>query len=273
VTAVASCLDARSSGGAWHVRIEDLDAPRNAPGAADAILRSLEAHALRWDGEVTFQHERLDRYAAALDALHRAGLTYFCDCSRRALEGSRTYPGTCRHRALAAGPDRAVRVRVPDRTTIAVQDRVQGRYEQHLAQAVGDFVVVRRDGVFAYQLAVVVDDAGLGVTDVVRGADLLDNTPRQVFLYHALGLNEPVYAHVPVLVDESGGKLSKQTRAAPIDAAAASANLRLALALLGQRPPSTLENAPPDEIMAWARLHWRLDAIPRGTRITTPAAL
>ena len=247
VAAVASWLDARAAGGQWHLRIEDVDATRTVPGAEDAILRDLEALGLAWDGPVVRQRERTARYEAALAALRERGLVYRCRCSRREIADTGThgidgivYPGTCRD--LALGPDvpGADRFRV-DGTIIAFDDRVQGSQSQRLDRDIGDFVVRRRDGLFAYQLAVVVDDADLGVTDVVRGADLLDSTPRQVALQRALGLPTPRYLHIPVAT-RGGEKLSKQTLAPALDAKAGSRLVADALAFLGQAPPGAGES-------------------------------
>ncbi len=265
VAAVASWLDARAAGGAWHLRIEDVDAPRTVAGAEDAILRTLEALGLEWDGPVVRQRDRGARYAEALGRLRAAGLAYRCRCSRREIADSGlhgidgiVYPGTCRDLALPEDVPGAIRFRVPA-AEVALVDRVQDRVSQHLASDVGDFVVLRRDGLFAYQLAVVVDDADLGVTDVVRGADLLDSTPRQVALQRALGLPTPRYLHVPVAT-HGGEKLSKQTLAPALDARAASAALAGALAFLGQEAP---EPGPPAAMLAAARDRWDAGRIPR----------
>jgi len=222
VAALASACDARASGARWRVRIEDVDVPRSAPGAADAILRTLARYGFRWDGPVERQSDRTPHYAAALEQLARAGLAYPCACTRRELDraphgagGERVYPGTCRAgvpAALAARTQRAWRVRVDD-AEVAFVDRLQGPQRQHLGADVGDFVVKRADGLFAYQLAVVVDDAAQQVTDVVRGADLLASTPRQIHLARLLGDAVPTYLHVPIAIDREGQKLSKQTRA------------------------------------------------------------
>jgi glutamyl-Q tRNA(Asp) synthetase len=245
VAALASWLDARAAGGRWLVRIEDLDRPRCAPGADHAILRSLARLGLDWDGEVVRQSERLALYREALERL--GALTYWCGCSRReiadsslrlAADGAHVYPGTCRGGAARAA--RALRVRTT-REVIAFVDRVQGPQEQVLERDIGDFVLYRADGLFAYQLAVVVDDAAQGITDVVRGADLLDSTPRQIFLQRLLGLSTPRYLHVPVALDAAGEKLSKQTRALPLDASPLA--LQQALAFLGQPPASSLAEA------------------------------
>ena len=248
IAAAASWLDARAAGGRWLVRIEDLDRPRCVPGAAAAILRALERLGLHWDGEVLYQSRRLEHYRAALENL--APHTYWCGCTRReiadsslglAADGAHIYPGTCR---AGTAHKRALRVRTT-RDAIVFIDRVQGRCEQVLEHDIGDFVLYRADGLFAYQLAVVVDDAAQGVTDVVRGADLLDSTPRQIYLQRLLGLPTPRYLHVPVALDMEGAKLSKQTAAAPIEADASA--LRHALRFLGQPEAATLGEA----LRAW----------------------
>jgi glutamyl-Q tRNA(Asp) synthetase len=221
VAAVASYADARAADGAWLVRIEDVDVPRTVPGAAEAILASLQAHGFAWDEPVVRQSQRGARYEAALAALAAQGLVYACACTRRELQdaplchGERVYPGTCREGvpAHAAGRgQRSLRARVPDEPIVFV-DRVQGLQRQHLVREAGDFVVRRADGWFAYQLAVVVDDADAGITHVVRGADLLASTPRQIWLQRALCLPTPAYLHVPVAADAHGHKLSKQNAA------------------------------------------------------------
>jgi len=222
VAALASVCDARASGGRWLVRIEDVDEPRAVPGAEREIVATLMRYGFVHDGPIVRQADRADRYAAALRTLDARGWTYACACTRRDLEtaplseaGERIYPGTCRN-GIAPGrssnPQRAVRLRVGGES-IGYVDRLQGAQRHDLARDVGDFVVQRADGLAAYQLAVVVDDAEQGVTDVVRGADLLASTPRQIHLQRALGLATPSYLHVPIAIDASGEKLSKQTRA------------------------------------------------------------
>src|SRR5919197_4946086 len=238
IAAAASWLDARAAGGRWLVRIEDLDRARCMPGAADAILRTLERLSLDWDGEVLYQSRRLERYRAALAEL-ASSHTYWRGCTRReiadsslglAADGAHIYPGTCR---AGTARKRALRVRTT-MEPIAFVDRVQGRCEQVLERDIGDFVLYRADGLFAYQLAVVVDDAAQAISDVVRGADLLDSTPRQIYLQRLLGLAIPQYMHVPVLVNAAGEKLSKQTGAQPVDPDRRDELLRRALAFLGQ---------------------------------------
>jgi glutamyl-Q tRNA(Asp) synthetase len=240
VAALASHMEARAAKGKWLLRMEDLDAPRTQPGAADQILRALEALGLHWDGPVHFQSSRLQRYRSVADDLARRGFAYPCACTRKELEdsalaidGARIYPGTCR-RGLPAGKlPRAVRLRTHD-TPIAFADRVQGWIEQRVESEVGDFVLLRADGVVSYQLAVVVDDLDQGVTDVVRGADLLDSTARQIHLQRLLGAPAPGYAHVPVVVNAAGEKLSKQTGPRPLDLSDPRRELARARRFLGQ---------------------------------------
>ena len=260
-TAVASYVHARASGGQWLLRMEDLDTPRCMPGAADAILRTLDHHGMSWD-DLTYQHDRIELYRDALEQLYRGNHTFPCTCSRSQIQESGVYPGTCRRRAALRGVPHSIRLKVPNET-MGFDDEVQGHYAQHLGEDVGDFVVSRRDRIIAYQLAVVVDDAAQGITQVVRGADLLDNTPRQLLLFRFLGARAPRYAHVPVLVDRTGRKLSKQTRANAVDACPPSDNLRLILALLGHDPPRDLHGAEPNEMLTWAAAQWRLSQIPR----------
>jgi glutamyl-Q tRNA(Asp) synthetase len=220
VAALGSYLDARAHGGEWHLRIDDLDPPRVVAGSADSILRTLDAFGFAWDGPVVYQGQRGEAYRAALDRLTDAGLLYGCDCTRKLLkENARSgvdgpvYPGTCREQHLSM--NLALRFRVPE-TRIAFDDLLAGRVACDVANECGDFVLRRVDGVFSYQLAVAVDDAELGVSHVVRGADLLASTPRQIVLQQALGYPTPVYLHLPVALNETGGKLSKQTLAAPL---------------------------------------------------------
>lgn len=246
VAALASWLDARAAGGRWRVRIEDLDAPRVQAGAAEDILRTLGELGLTWDGPVEYQSRRLALYREALAKLEPR--TYWCGCTRReiadsslglAADGAQIYPGSCRAGLAAGKTPRALRLRVAG--TIAFNDRVQGEQRQDLERDVGDFVLYRADGLFAYQLAVAVDDAEQGVTDVVRGADLLDSTARQVHLQRLLGYATPRYLHFPAAVNRAGEKLSKQTGAPAV--AAGSDALRRALAFLGQPETDELGEA------------------------------
>jgi glutamyl-Q tRNA(Asp) synthetase len=269
VAAVASWLDARAAGGRWLLRMEDLDRPRCESGAADVILRQLEAYGLQWDGAVLYQSQRDDAYAAALDALRAQGAVFPCSCSRSQLalaprnaEGEIIYPGTCRLHLPPRVSAHAWRVRVKD-VSAHFHDRVYGDLQQDLAHEVGDFIVKRTDGLFAYQLAVVVDDAFQRVTHVVRGADLLWNTPRQNYLQGLLGLPTPDYAHVPLVLNAAGQKLSKQTLAPALPERGRRAVLAQALAALGQPPPTELVGAGPDELLKWASANWRIENVPR----------
>ncbi|MBT9568552.1 MAG: tRNA glutamyl-Q(34) synthetase GluQRS [Thiobacillus sp.] len=268
VAAVASWLDARAAGGQWRVRMEDLDRPRCVAGAAATILRQLAAHGLDWDGDVLMQSQRNAAYAAALDRLKARDAVFPCACSRselahaaRTAEGEIIYPGTCRAGPPAGRSARAWRVRVHE-VNIRFHDRVHGALQQNLAQAVGDFVVRRADGLFAYQLAVVVDDAFQGITHVVRGADLLWNTPRQIALQTLLGLPTPDYAHVPLVTNAVGQKLSKQTLAPALPEHGRGTVMTQALAALGHPPPAELAGAAPAEQLAWASAHWQIDHVP-----------
>ncbi len=241
--------------------MEDVDRPRTVAGAADAILRALETLGLTWDGEVWYQTRRDDAYRAALDGLIRLGAAYPCGCSRKEIADSTlvpgvgtVYPGTCRAGLAPGKPPRAMRVRVEG--AVVFEDGLQGTVRQDLEREVGDFVVRRADGLFAYQLAVVVDDGAQGVTHVVRGADLLDSTPRQIYLQRLLGLPEPRWLHLPVAVNAAGEKLSKQTLAPSLDLAAPGRALARALRFLRQRPPAGLEEEAPVTVLEWALVHW-----------------
>jgi glutamyl-Q tRNA(Asp) synthetase len=242
--------------------MEDIDEPRCSQPFADAILFSLEAHGFGWEGEVVYQSRRKARYQNALDKLIALGAAYPCGCSRREIADSSihgiegpVYPGTCRH-GLKGKPARAWRVRV-DEQAICFDDRLQGRQCQYLALDIGDFVVRRADGLFAYQLAVVVDDADQGITHVVRGADLLASTPRQLHLQRLLGLPTPAYLHLPVAVNEAGQKLSKQTLAPPLEHAKASENLCAVMRFFGLKPESGLARATPQTVLDWGVANWR----------------
>lgn len=263
VAAVASYLDARHCGGEWLVRIEDVDTPRTVAGAAGAILGTLAACGMRPDGAVICQSARTDAYAAALQQLRQRGLVYPCACSRRevadsALRGIEgpVYPGTCRN-GIAGKIARAWRVDTRG-ANIAFDDALQGHLAQNLETDIGDFVLYRADHIYAYQLAVVVDDAAQGITDVVRGADLLDSTPRQIYLQQLLGLPTPRYLHLPVAVTATGEKLSKQTRAQPVDPQNALPALAAALHFLGQQAPA-FDSIP--ALWQWAIAHWRRDGV------------
>jgi glutamyl-Q tRNA(Asp) synthetase len=252
LAAVGSFLDARHRGGTWLVRMDDLDRHREVAGAADLIMSTLDAFGLYWDSAVVYQSQRTEAYAEALDRLRRLGVTYPCGCSRkdvvtsaqRGIEGP-IYPGTCRPGLAAGRRARSIRLRVPP-GNLAFLDRIQGPCRQDIASEIGDFVLHRADGFHAYQLAVVVDDADAGITDVVRGADLCISTPRQILLQRLLDLPTPTYAHLPLALDEQGRKLSKSDRASPVNPADPIPALCMALRFLGQDLPPTPPETVPD---------------------------
>jgi glutamyl-Q tRNA(Asp) synthetase len=267
VAAVGSRLEARTHGGEWLLRIEDLDPPRERPGAARDILATLDWLGLHWDGPVLRQSTRSSAYRDALERLATAGLAYRCGCTRSQLAslpqpvpagsaGELYHPPRCIAAPAQAGDAAAWRLHVADRDVIFV-DRVQGPQRMNVARSVGDFVLQRRDGWFAYQLAVVVDDAAQGITDVVRGADLLDSTPRQRLLQEALGLADVTYMHLPLAVDDAGLKLSKSADAPALAGASAAARVVAALRFLRQSPPAELGRATVDEVWQWATSNWQ----------------
>src|SRR3989344_118477 len=262
VAALASYLDARSVGGRWLMRMEDLDPPREEPGAQAAILKALESYGFEWDGQMVRQSDRHGAYAQVLDRLFSQGLAYACTCSRKQLEPYHgIYPGLCRN-AGHGTEDAAIRIRVPELDYHFI-DRVQGEFHQHLGRDVGDFVIRRRDGLYAYQLAVVLDDAWQGITDIVRGADLLDSTPRQLYLQELLGLSQPRYLHVPLIIQPDGHKLGKSYRSPPLPADQATPLLIRALRALGQPLPDGAPHGQPAELLRWASQHWDASLIPR----------
>lgn len=269
IAAVASYLEAKTHKGEWLLRMEDLDTPREMPGAADAILKALEAFGFEWDGSVIYQSQRFDAYAAALENLQKQALGYPCACSRKEIADSAIhgidgliYPGTCRNGLKASKQARAWRIKVEDRT-IAFDDAIQDRVSQNLSRDIGDFVLKRSDGIYAYQLAVVVDDAEQGITHVVRGADLLGSTPRQIYLQQKLGVNTPSYTHIPVATNQQGEKLSKQTLAQPVDAQNPVPALWQALSFLGQQPEISLQKANLTTLWAYAKVNWGITNIAR----------
>lgn len=268
VAAVGSFADARHAAGAWLVRLDDLDRQRTLPGADRAILSTLEGFGLYWDEAVIYQSQRGAHYASALEQLRAAGLVYPCGCSRREIaavarlgpEGP-IYPGTCRHGLAGGRAARSERLRVDSRTVV-VEDRVQGRFSQDLAAEVGDVVLRRADGFYAYQLAVVVDDAAQGFSAIVRGADLLSSTPRQIYLQRLLGLPTPSYAHLPLALDQAGRKLSKSLAALPVDPSKPLPALEQAWRFLGQQP---LEAHCGDIECFWQQAipRWDITRVPR----------
>ena len=266
VAAVGSYLDARRNNGRWLVRVEDLDTPRVIPGCSTEILRTLELFGLHWDGEVEHQSRHSQRYATALEELRSRGLTFECSCSRRERSntGDTGYPGTCRHEPTRPGPT-ATRFRVDD-SSVQLEDRLQGSCRFEL-RALGDPIVRRRDGVFAYQLAVAVDDARQGITDVVRGADLLESTAWQIALQGALGVITPSYGHLPLVVEPLHGKLAKSRRSLAVGMRP-TPQLVAALRLLQHPPPAELTSATPLELLAWATNSWLPQRL-RGVRTVT----
>ena len=279
VAALGSYLDARCNKGEWLVRIEDLDPPREIPGAANDILRTLHAYGFRWDGEIQYQSQRLVHYQAATERLLSTEKAFSCACSRgeianagRLGAGGQIYPGTCRNGIEKGRTPRSIRVRT-NAEQITFRDQIQGVYSQSLQQDIGDYVIRRADGLFAYQLAVVVDDALQGISHVVRGLDLLSSTPRQMHLQHLLDLPTPVYAHLPLVVDAAGRKLSKQWRSQPVTMHNALDSLTAAFEFLNQRPPID-KPANLGEFWEWALCHWEIGRIPvTSTNPTTDTRL
>jgi len=274
LAALGSALDARAHAGRWLLRMEDLDTPRIVPGAADEILRTLDALGFEWDGPVVYQHERMDLYRDALARLDAGGRLFECSCSRAARRGGPGepgYPGTCRAGPRRPGPT-AIRLRIDEHAVECFDDRVQGHCVVGMRE-LGDVIVRRRDGIVAYQLAVVVDDGDQAVTDVVRGADLLESTPWQLALQRELGLPRPRHAHLPVVTEPDGRKLAKARRSTPVGAAPHEASALLeALVLLGQEPPEELRLASTSEIWAWAHAHWSLEPLSGRREIRLGAA-
>jgi glutamyl-Q tRNA(Asp) synthetase len=266
VAAVASYLAARKAGGEWLIRIEDLDQPRVVPGSAEGILRTLADFGFEWTGSIARQSERTDLYDAALQRLNEAGRVYPCTCSRKDIAAAgqdgedARYPGWCRNGEMHPGAPVAIRFRT-DPGEIAFTDEIQGYICGNVNVESGDFVVKRRDGLFAYQLAVVVDDADQGVTHVVRGADLLSSTPRQLLIQQALGVATPKYAHVPLATDRQGVKLSKSAGAGAVDTTRPAQELWRALRFLRQDPPGELCSSPLESVWEWAVHHWTTTAI------------
>jgi glutamyl-Q tRNA(Asp) synthetase len=271
IAALASYLDARHHRGLWLLRMEDLDPPREEAGAAGRILASLEAHGLLWDGEVLWQSQRAPAYAAALDQLDRDHHLFRCDCTRQLLGSGGACSGRCKGRQARLAQPVATRVAVPPDCHISFIDRLQGAGEVALGAELPDFVVKRKDGLDAYQLAVVVDDAWQGITHIVRGSDLLDSTARQIFLQQLLQLPTPSYCHLPVITDTAGHKLSKQNHAPPLQDERAGDNLRAALRFLGQpEPPEQMDEVA--DILAFASANWTLRAVPATLSIAATSA-
>ena len=263
LAAVASFLDARANQGSWLLRMEDLDPPREPAGAADQILRQLSDLGLHWDGEVLYQSSRLGAYAEVLERLRQQQLCYACDCTRPQIKAmGSVYDGRCRKRDTAPQGEFAIRL-ITEPIDITIHDLVQGHYQQNIERDIGDFVIRRKDTLFAYQLAVVVDDEYQNITHVIRGFDLIDSTPRQIYLQRLLKYHTPVYGHVPVIVNESGQKLSKQHFAEAIDANNGRKLIHQALIFLGQSP-ALLEHYPDSAtLLQWGIDNWDIQAVPK----------
>ncbi len=261
IAAVASYMQAKSQNGQWLVRMDDIDTPRNQAGADTAILKSLEILGLHWDNEVLFQTNRQDAYQDALNLLSEKNLLYRCTCTRKQLQGN-AYPGTCRNKGHNPEQQHALRV-ITNQKAIKIDDEIQGQFQQNLETEIGDFIVHRADDLAAYHIATVVDDAYQEITEIVRGADLIDSTPRQIYLQKTLNYHQPTYAHLPVAVDKQGYKLSKQYHAPAIDDRDPVTTLILALDFLGQYPEKLLAEESVEEIIQWGVKHWSLDKIPR----------
>ncbi len=278
VAATGSFLEARTKGGEWLLRIDDIDPPREQPGAAEGIPRTLELFGFQWDGAVQRQSRRLDVYREVVQRLVREGLAYGCGCTRKDIAAAGksgpnglVYPGTCRDGLPPGRRTRALRIRTEDRH-IAFEDILQGTIRCDLEQTLGDFVIRRADGHYAYHLAAAVDDGEYGITDVVRGYDLLWCTPPQLHLQQLLALPQPRYGHLPVAVNAQGQKLSKQTFAPALDPDHASRQLWAALDFLLQSPPLELRKAPLDEIWAWALANWSLTPLRNRQQAATPTS-
>ncbi|MCF6235663.1 MAG: tRNA glutamyl-Q(34) synthetase GluQRS [Gammaproteobacteria bacterium] len=275
IAAVGSYLQARCNKGLWHIRIEDIDPPREVPGSASSILFTLEKYGFQWDGSVLYQSQRGDYYQAALDSLLENQQAYRCTCSRKmiqkiALQGREglIYPGTCRHAEKKTDKQCAIRIRCHNRATV-FDDAVQGRISQHLETEAGDYVIYRSDGYWAYQLAVTIDDAAQKISEVVRGSDLLYSTPRQIHLQQQLNYPTPNYLHLPIAINQQGKKLSKQTRAPALSVDNPLPTLIKVLQFLNQSPPETLQDATLHEFWLWAIQHWQPDIIPKQQSIIT----
>lgn len=268
ITALASFLDARKHRGQWLVRMEDLDPPREQPGAADLILKSLEDHHLFWDESVLYQSQRHEVYENYLRELQQKNWIYACDCSRQLLQQDQgIYQGRCRNRQTDIQSPFALRLKLydlPDISTadeLVFDDLIQGKQIQNLRTQAGDIILKRRDGFYAYQLAVVLDDIDQNITHIIRGRDLLDVTARQIFFFQLLQKPVPIFGHLPLALMPNGQKLSKQNQAPAIESNKAALNLWNALVFLGQNPPVDLKDALPAEILNWAIEHWLLSAV------------
>ncbi|MGF1680725.1 tRNA glutamyl-Q(34) synthetase GluQRS [Photobacterium minamisatsumaniensis] len=267
IAALGSYLQAKSQQGCWLVRMEDLDPPREVAGAADDILQTLDAYGLHWDGAVMYQSQRHATYQAQIEQWLAHGQAYYCQCSRKQIkEAGGFYPGTCRDLQRPA-TDSAIRLKV-DLPVTHFDDRRHGRIEIPHALAEEDFIIRRRDGLYAYNLAVVLDDIEQGITEVVRGADLIEPTGRQIGLYQLLGQQAVSYLHLPLAVTENGNKLSKQNHAPAIDIANPKPALIQAMHFLGLSPPDDLFASNIEDILRWGIENWQIECLPESTAIT-----
>lgn len=265
VAAVGSYLQAKSQGGQWLIRMEDLDPPREVPGSAQGIIDQLARLGMTSDHPIIYQSQRGDSYQPVLDKLLEDSQAFWCGCSRKSLPRGEVYPGTCRQGLAADKQPRTIRLKTRDQT-LTVEDGLQGTYSQNMARDVGDFIIRRADGLTAYQLAVVLDDAAQGITEVVRGYDLLGSTPRQIYLQQLLGLPTPAYVHLPIAVNQ-GLKLSKQRAAPSIHPLPAVMAIELSLKFLGHPPPCQMKL---DTLWDWAIDHWSLEQVPKARELTAP---
>lgn len=271
--AVGSYLQAKSQQGKWLLRIEDVDETRKVEGTDTDIIHTLETFGFEWDGDVLYQTTQKQFYNHALKQLANQSLVFPCTCSRKLLNEqlseteTRIYPGTCRNRSFPEVEEHAIRI-IATNKLIEFDDIIMGNQLQHIKNDCGDFVIKRRDGLFAYQLAVVVDDAMQGVTEIVRGSDLLDSTPRQIYLQQLLGYSTPAYAHLPLAVDEAGNKISKSTGPAKVDISQKQQLLHRALGFLGQNPPADLPHSGTEATWQWAIENWEISKVPVQSKIT-----
>ena len=265
IAALGSYLQARKHQGKWLVRIEDIDQPRTKPGAEKQILKQLERLGMNWDDRILSQSKRTTLYQSALEKLDSESLVFPCSCTRKEIL-SNPYPGTCRKSPVTIKTNPSYRL-ITNNSLISIKDRLQGVYSQRLETDVGDFIIKRADGLFAYHLAVVVDDAEQGVTEIVRGNDLLDSTPRQVYLQRLLGLPTPAYLHLPLAIDSAGNKLSKANEAEAANTNDPVVTLLQALSFLGQNPPTQLSSSTVESVLEWAIKNWDIKKLPKNKTI------
>jgi glutamyl-Q tRNA(Asp) synthetase len=265
IAALGSYLQARQQQGEWLVRIEDIDQPRTIPGADKIILDQLECLGLLWDGEIVYQTRRIPLYQSALERLEALDLAFTCACTRKET-ANKPYPGTCRNGVTQGLIGRSIRIKTDDQE-IGINDLLQGYYSQWLESDIGDFIIKRTDGLFAYHLAVIVDDAEQNINEIVRGADLLDSTPRQIYLQKLLGFSVPAYLHLPVAINNDGSKVSKQTNADAIDINNPCNVLFQALEFLGQAPPADIIDSDVESILDWSIQNWDVNSLPKQKEI------